>query len=156
MNDTKEYRKLSDLREWDKNPRDIQVKDFERLKKQILELGQYKPLIITPDGTVLGGNMRLRVFRELGIEKIWVSVVTPKDEKQKLAYALSDNERAGYYDEDSLANLTGEFQDFEWENYAIDLKMPKNISDILGEVEKDRKLKKTKHKECPNCGFKLS
>lgn len=36
---------------------------------------QYKPLLITEDGTVLDGNMRLRAYRELGFKDIWVSVV---------------------------------------------------------------------------------
>ena len=39
--------------------------------------------------------MRLRAYMDLGIEDIWVSVVNPKDDNQMLAYALSDNDRAG-------------------------------------------------------------
>jgi hypothetical protein len=30
---------------WDKNPRGIKTKDYDRLKKQILKLGVYKPLV---------------------------------------------------------------------------------------------------------------
>ena len=114
-----EYRKLSALKNWDKNPRSIKDKDYERLKTQIRDLGQYKPLLITEDGTVLGGNMRLRAYKELGIEDIWVSVVDAPTEEKKLEYALSDNDRAGYYDEDLLANLIPDYPDFEWENYAL-------------------------------------
>lgn len=65
---TRETRKISELKNWDKNPRGIKKDDFERLKKQIQKLGQYKPLLITEDGTVLGGNMRLKAYKELGIE----------------------------------------------------------------------------------------
>ena len=92
----KDTRNISELREWDKNPRSIKRVDFERLKTQIKKLGQYKPLLITEDGEVIGGNMRLKAYRELGIKDVWVSVVKPKDENQKLEYALSDNDRAGY------------------------------------------------------------
>lgn len=127
----KDIRKINELREWDKNPRSIKEKDFERLKKQIVKLGQYKPLLITPDGEVIGGNMRLKAYRELEISDVWVSVVTPKDENEKLEYALSDNDRAGFYDEDLLANLTGEYPDFNWGDYAVDLKEPMSIDDIL-------------------------
>ena len=135
-----EYRKLSTLKNWDKNPRSIKDKDFERLKTQIRDLGQYKPLLITDDGIVLGGNMRLRAYKELGIEDIWVSVVDAKTEDEKLRYALSDNDRAGYYDEDLLANLIPDYPDFEWENYAVDLGEPQTLDKLIDsfkEVEED-------------------
>ena len=129
----KEYRKISSLKGWDKNPRSIKDKDFQRLKKMIEKLGEFKPLIILEDGTVLGGNMRLRVYKELGWGEAWVSVVEADTEKEKLAYALADNERAGFYDEDLLANLTGEFPDFEWGDYAVDLKPPVTLKDLFPE-----------------------
>ena len=129
----KEYRKISSLKGWDKNPRSIKDKDFQRLKKMIEKLGEFKPLIILEDGTVLGGNMRLRVYKELGWDEAWVSVVEADTEKEKLAYALADNERAGFYDEDLLANLTGEFPDFEWGDYAVDLKPPVTLKDLFPE-----------------------
>jgi hypothetical protein len=68
-------------------------------------LGQYKPLLITSDGEVLGGNMRLRAYKDLGMTEAWVSVVEPKTEAEKLEYALSDNDRVGYYEDDKLAEL---------------------------------------------------
>lgn len=126
-----EFRKTSELKLWEDNPRNIKPKDFERLKKQIQELGQYKPLLITEDGTVIGGNMRLRAYMDLGIEDIWVSVVNPKDDNQMLAYALSDNDRAGYYDDDLLANLSSAYPDFEWGNYAVDLAPPTTLDDLF-------------------------
>jgi len=135
MKDTK---KISELKNWDKNPRSIKEKDFERLKKQIEKLGQYKPLLITPDGTVLGGNMRLRAYRELGIDEAWVSTVTPKNEEEMLEYALSDNDRAGFYDEDLLADLEVEYPDFVWGDYAVDLREPVTLDDLFSdEVEED-------------------
>lgn len=126
----KEYRKRSELHGWDKNPRNITKKGFERLLKQVQKLGQYKPILITPDGEVIGGNMRLKAYEALGIEDIWVSVVDPKDENEKLEYALSDNDRAGYYDDDLLANIMGSYE-IEWGDYSVDLKEPTNLRDLL-------------------------
>jgi len=131
----KDFRKLSELREWDKNPRSIKEKDFERLKKQIVKLGQYKPVIITPDGEVIGGNMRLKAYKALGMEDVWVSVVTPKDENEKLEYALSDNDRAGFYDSDLLANLMPEYPEFNWGDYAVDLKEPQTLDDLINSLQ---------------------
>lgn len=128
MNET---RKLSTLKNWEKNPWSIKDKDFERLKTQIRDLGQYKPLLITDDGIVLGGNMRLRAYKELGIDDIWVSVVDAPSEDKKLEYALSDNDRAGFYDSDLLANLIPDYPDFTWEKYAVDLREPQNLKDLI-------------------------
>ena len=126
----KEFRKITELKNWDKNPRSIKEKDFERLKKHIIDHGQMQPLVITPDGEVLGGNMRLRVYDALNIEDVWVEVVTPKDEADKLRIALVLNDRAGFYDSDLLANLMPQYPDFLWEDYAVDMGTPFVIADL--------------------------
>jgi len=142
-----ETRKVAELKLWDKNPRNIKEKDFERLKKQIKELGQYKPLLITPDGTVLGGNMRLRAYRDMDIKEAWVSVVDPKNEEEALKYALSDNDRAGYYDNDLLANLSSAYPEFKWKNFSVDLNPPASLDDLINpETEEDSEL------ICSRCG----
>lgn len=136
----KETRNIKQIHNWDKNPRNINKKDFERLKAQITKLGQYKPLLITDDGTVLGGNMRLRAYKDLGITDIWVSVVKADTEEKKLEYALSDNDRAGYYDSDMLANMIPNYPEFDWSQYAVDLKEPQSLQDLidsLSPVEED-------------------
>jgi DNA modification methylase len=122
---------IDKLKNWDKNPRSIDKKDYQRLKNQIQKLGQYKPLIITPDGTVLGGNMRLRTYKDLGVEDIWVSIVKPESEAQMLEYALSDNDRAGYYNEQELEELVYKYQnDINLEDYAVDLKKFTYLNDL--------------------------
>lgn len=135
----KDTRKLSTLHGWKDNPRNITTKDYERLKLQIQKLGQYKPILVTKDGEVIGGNMRLKAYQELGITDIWVSEVNPKDDNEKLEYALSDNDRAGYYDDDLLANLIPNY-DIDWSQYAVDMKPPEDIQaliDRIAPVEED-------------------
>jgi len=130
-------RKVSKLKLWDKNPRNIKTKDFDRLKRQIQKLGQYKPLLITKDNEVIGGNMRLRAYRELGIDEVWVSIVDPKDDNEKLEYALSDNDRAGFYDSNMLVNLMPDYE-IEWGDYAVDLKEPITLDDLIPtDIEED-------------------
>ena len=97
IEDGKILAKLNDLRLWPKNPRIAEDKDLERLKKQIKELGVYKPLLVTPDGEILGGNMRFKMLKELvkedpiKYEFVWVSVVDAWTDSERLKYALSDN-----------------------------------------------------------------
>lgn len=121
---------IDKLKLWDKNPRSINKKDFLRLKKQIQKLGIYKPFIITPEGEIIGGNMRFRAIKELGYKTVWVSVVEPKTEAEKIEIALSDNDRAGYYDDDILAELVYDL-DIDFKDYSIDLKEPFNLDDLM-------------------------
>lgn len=122
---------ISELRNFDKNPRSISKDSFERLKKHIQKYGQQQPLVITPDGEVLGGNMRLRAYKELDITDIWVHEYTPRDEADKLAISLVLNDRAGFYDSDLLANLIPDYKDFPWEDYSIDIKEPTNLKELI-------------------------
>jgi hypothetical protein len=131
METQKTFWHISKLKNWDKNPKAIRPEDYERLKNQIRKLGQYKPLIITPDGIVLGGNMRLRAYRDLGIEEVWVSIVHPKNESEMLEYALSDNDRAGYYEEKRLAELLSALPEFPLDDYRVDLAYQSDLQSIL-------------------------
>ncbi len=163
MDDKKEYWDIEKLQEWEKNPRTVSSEGIERLKKQIVKLGVYKPLIVTKDGIVLGGNMRLRALQALGVKKIWVSVVDPKDENEMLEYNLSDNDRVGQYDQELLNQLLPDFN-LDWSDYAIDLLEPTLLRDITQteqgfeqknkEVDPDA-LAGDLDVQCPRCGFRF-
>lgn len=62
-----EHIHLDDLTPAPFNPRSITNSDMRRLKSQILELKQYKPLLVkdSKDNLILGGNMRHRAYVEL-------------------------------------------------------------------------------------------
>ena len=122
---------ISKLKGWDKNPRGIKKDAFERLKRQITAHGQFKPVLATPEGEVIGGNMRLKAYQDLGITEVWVSIVEPKDETEKVAIALADNDRAGYYEEDALAELISSVPDLVLEDYHLDLGKTLSAKDLL-------------------------
>lgn len=126
---------ISSVVPWDKNPRGIKTEDFERLKKQILKLGVYKPLVCYRNGkkyVVLGGNMRIRALKELGVREVEISVVTPKDEAVKIEYALSDNDRAGYYEEDKLAELIFPYMaKLNLEDFKVDIGKAVDLKTLL-------------------------
>ena len=132
----KTYRKLDELKPWDKNPRKIDKEGLKRLKKQIKKLGQYKPLIITEDGTVLGGNMRIQAYEQLGVDKVWVSVVDAKTKDEKLEYALSDNDRAGHYIEEELFDLL-KGSSIDLGDFTVDLGDIVTLEDLLTEADGD-------------------
>jgi len=126
-----ERRKVSQLTNWVKNPRAIDKNDFERLKKSITKKGIYKPLLVNQDNIVLGGNMRLKAFQELGIDSVMCSIVETKNETEMVEYALSDNDRHGFYQDQELAELIASVPDLELEDYKIDLGKPIDLKELL-------------------------
>lgn len=132
---------ISEVTLWDKNPRNIRPDDFKRLKKQIEELGVYKPLIACKENggyTVLGGNMRLRALKDMGIKEVDISIIEPKSEAEKIKYALSDNDRVGEYMEDELAELIYPFKDeIDLSDYKVDLGEPASLEDLISDYGPD-------------------
>jgi len=129
---------ISDVKVWDKNPRNIKTKDMERLKKQIQELGVYKPLICVKENggyVTLGGNMRLRALKDLKIPKVDISVVKAESEAKRIKYALSDNDRAGEYVEDELAELVYPYiDDINLDDYKLDIGEPISLKDVVDAI----------------------
>lgn len=140
---------IEKLVSWKDNPRYIDDKDKERLKQQLLKFGQYKPLLITIEGSIgviLGGNMRLTAIKELidagheEFKQIWVAIVDAPDDKTKLEYALSDNDRAGKYDEKRLTGMIDTIPDFNTDLYSIDSRESMMLDDVVdrySETEED-------------------
>lgn len=83
--------------------------DVTAVKRSYARFGQVKPIVATPDMTVIAGNHSLIAARELGWTEIAVNVV-PFDSEEAKAYALADNRTAdlGTYDNEALAGLLTE------------------------------------------------
>lgn len=144
-----EVRKISQLLEWDENPRNISVENYHRLKEQITRLGVYKPLLINQSNIVLGGNMRLRALKELGIEEVMCAIVLTDNKHQMIEYALSDNELMGTTDTDKLTELVT-LNPVKAELFAIPTGTLKPLQKVIDNVSPDMK-PKFKY-QCPECG----
>jgi hypothetical protein len=145
---------ISELRPWTKNPRAIEKADYERLKKRC-EGAQFKPLLVMSDGTVLGGNMRLLAYNDLGKRQIWVSIIEFEHHNDKycayingeldtidndprlfdsvedgmLHYAITDNESFGKYMDQELAELV-EPSHLDLKDYKIQLSGLTTLEDL--------------------------
>jgi len=53
------YVPIAELMQWEKNPRSHTEEGLHRLVRQIARLGQFKDVIVSPEGTLIGGNKRL-------------------------------------------------------------------------------------------------
>lgn len=156
---------ISNVVPWDKNPRTADRKDLDRLKCQIKKHGVFKPLIVFEDGdkyVVLGGNQRLKAYRELGHKTVVVSVVKVTTEGGQLKFSLSDNDRAGYYDPQSLAELIFEQKEaIDAGLFKVDLGTDESLATLLetmGKAISQTEVYGSDRQEeagpliCPNCG----
>lgn len=120
---------------WKRNPRNIKIEDFERLKRQIKELGVYKPLICCRENgkyITLGGNMRLLALRALNQKDVEISIVKAETDAKKLKYSISDNDNAGEYDEQKVAELSyPHIEDINLEDYKIEVAQPISLKDVI-------------------------
>ena len=165
--ENKTLARLSWLRGWNKNPRDAAKQDLAKLENQIESLGVYKPLVIyleKDNGTVLGGNQRHRVLKELrkkyeakGSDKyeyVWVSVVNAESDVDKIKYALSDNFSAGQYTREKLKELLkvdqpGLFADYQLETHEAE--SVQSFINNMAKTEEDLKLENL-DKTLKSCG----
>lgn len=141
MTDLKQLAPIAELKEWDRNPRTIDRVGFERLKAQINRVKEitgeylYKPLLITPDNVVIGGNMRLRVLRDLGVDKVWVNVINVKNEQEMIEIALSDNDQAGKTEKDLLLELIEQYPQIKLSDYAVNFDTPTTLDDFMNQFK---------------------
>ena len=113
---------ISKLKPNPKNPRKIDEKDFERLKKSISEFPamlELRPIIYDEEYIVLGGNMRLKAITELVREGFTVQpeyLKAAKDltEAQKREFVIKDNVPNGDWDMDILKSDWGDLPLEEW------------------------------------------
>ncbi len=173
---------VTDLHNWSENPRTMTQAGKERLESQ-LALGQFKPLIVSKDDegkfVVLGGNMRLSILKEQGVEQVgvvfidfiqegevWYATIDgqrvatrsfPTRKDGMMEYSLADNSRSGEYDPEAFANLMPNYS-INWDDYAIDIAPPQSIEELVEaiaptQVEEQPKPNHTEPQEvvCPAC-----
>lgn len=111
--------KISEIKPNPKNPRVIKDDKFKKLCKSIDEFPQMlekRPLVCFTDVdgkfVVLGGNMRLKASKEVGLKELPILLADDWTEEQKNEFLIKDNVGFGEWDWDQLAN--------EWESEKLD------------------------------------
>jgi ParB-like chromosome segregation protein Spo0J len=164
---------IGSIQLYPENPREIEASQFEKLKKSIVEYGFIDPLIVnrrtdagyTEDEkkpTVIGGNMRYRAAKELGLTELpvaWIDV----DKNHERIINIALNRISGKWDVGKLEKMVYELSDKDlsldleltglegWElklyNPGEDIDFPNNID------EKDIPPKLKTKNRCPKCGY---
>lgn len=127
------YCDVSLLHNWEANPRRISEKDFKQLREDLARLGQFKPLTVTQDGEILGGNMRFRALLDLGVKEVFIKIVEAETLAQKIDYAFKDNEIRGEYVIEELQALVLHAPELKLEDYSIILARPISLNLLSGE-----------------------
>jgi DNA modification methylase len=96
-----------------------------------------RPLIVFSDVdnkyVVLGGNMRLKACKEIGLKEIPVIIADEWTEEQKAEFLIKDNVGFGEWDWDSLAN---EWDVEKLDDWGLDLPIDLSVTEEI-EAEED-------------------
>ena len=89
------------------NPRTIKQAKFKKLVssiKEFPEMLKLRPIIVNSEMKILGGNMRYKACKELGLKEVYIIKAENLTEKQMEQFVIKDNVGFGDWDWDILAN----------------------------------------------------
>lgn len=136
----------------DLNPRKINRKAYEALKKSLQEFPEMKQLreiVVDETLTILGGHQRIYALKDLGYTDVTVKQVTGLTEKQKREFIIKDNTASGEWDTDIIAN---QWDIEELEGWGV----PNfNLGDIKDEPDDPASKDSDNSHTCPNCGLEF-
>jgi len=104
-----QYRKLSDLKKLEGNPRIIKDKEFENLCDSIRDNPKFfeaRPLILsnrTGKTVIIAGNQRYEAARILRLEKVPTYLMEGITEEKEKEITIRDNTQQGAWDMDLLS-----------------------------------------------------
>ena len=132
------YRNIAEIKPNPKNPRVIKDEKFAKLVKSITDFPQMlekRPLVCFTDTdgklVVLGGNMRLKAAKEVGLKELPVVLADDWTEEQKNEFLIKDNVGFGEWQWDELA---ADWDAQQLEDWGLDL--PKDFK-VEAEAEED-------------------
>jgi len=144
------------------NPRlDLQPEDkeYQDIKRSIVEFTLVEPLVINKDMTVIGGHQRLKVLKDLQYKEVPCIVVDLDKQKEKMLN-ISLNKISGDWDRVKIKDLLLELDTGEYditltgwgEQEIEDLMTEFHIEEEINEKEVDENMET--ENECPKCGYK--
>lgn len=135
------------------NPRQINRKAYEALKKSLQdfpEMKQLREIVVDENLTILGGHQRIYALKDLGYVEVTVKQVIGLTEAQKREFIIKDNTAAGEWDKDIIANQwdIGELEKWGVPDF--------NFGDIKEEGDEPAaKDGDNKTHTCPGCGLEF-
>ena len=113
--------KITDIKSNPNNPRVIKDDKFHKLCESIKafpKMLELRPIVVNDDMVVLGGNMRLKALRHLGLKEAPIIKASDLTDDQQRQFIIKDNAGFGEWDWDMIAN---EWDTDELEEWGIDV-----------------------------------
>ena len=133
------YKNITDIKPNPKNPRVIKDEKFAKLVqslKDFPEMLEKRPLVCFTDTdgklVVLGGNMRLKAAKEIGLKKLPVMLADDWTEEQKQQFLIKDNVGFGEWNWEELNADWDVEQLGEW---GLDMLQWANNSEDIEDIE---------------------
>ena len=123
-----EIRKISEVKLNPNNPRLIKDDKFKKLcqsLKDFPEMLNIRPIVVNKDMIILGGNMRYKAAKEIGLKEIPVTIADLTEDQQR-EFLIKDNTSGGEWDWEVLAN---EWNSEELEAWGLDLPITKDLNE---------------------------
>jgi len=125
--------KINEIKPNPKNPRVIKDDKFLKLKKSIEEFPEMlekRPLVCFTDVDgkyiVLGGNMRLKASKEVGLKELPIILADDWNEEKKQEFLIKDNVGFGEWDFEMLVN---EWDAEQLEEWGLDVPKSKDVNE---------------------------
>lgn len=101
-----ETRKIKDLKDHPKNPRQITKEQMEKIKESLGDFNYVEVVAINLDNTIIAGHMRTKAMKALGRGKEEIEVRVPSrmlTDKEAERYLIISNKSTGSWDYDILS-----------------------------------------------------
>ena len=130
---------ISSIKENDANPRFINKHKFKKLVnsvKEFHEMLSLRPIVVDKDNIILGGNMRYKACKEIGLKEVYIIQADDLDEKKAQEFIIKDNVGFGEWDWDILANDwdVKELEDWGLDGFPFE-EEEKELNDISDTIE---------------------
>ena len=117
---------ISTVKENDDNPRFINKHKFQKLVnsvKEFPEMLSLRPIVVNKDNVILGGNMRYKACKEIGLKEVYIIQAEDLTDKQAQEFIIKDNVGFGEWDWDILANdwNVKELEDWGLDGFPFDI-----------------------------------
>lgn len=113
--------KITDIKSNPNNPRVIKDDKFHKLCESIKafpKMLELRPIVVNDDMVVLGGNMRLKALRHLGLKEAPIIKASDLTDDQQRQFIIKDNAGFGEWDWNILAN---DWDVQQLEDWGIDI-----------------------------------
>ena len=117
--------KISELKEYENNPRLINDEAVDKVAASIKEFGFKVPIIVDEENVIVAGHTRKLAAQSIGMDEVPVVIADDLTEEQIKAFRLADNKVSEFSDwdigmlEEEINDLIGD--DFDMEQFGFEI-----------------------------------